>query len=188
MSDYDCRVFENRVYDELSCAICKTPMDDPVLTKCDHLFCRQCIGEWLSRNNNCPIDRRKLVLDDTHPAPRVVRNLLDQLRMRCYFSGDGCPLILPINDYTRHVDECAYNPGAELRCQMCGQLMTRKALRQHKCWLNVTRDMAEQKQSIDLLRQTNGFLLFILLMIFLYYWCPLLLNKLNIINHSKIDV
>lgn len=41
--------FVKAVEDDLQCAICQLPMRDPILTKCGHKFCRQCIVEHFKR-------------------------------------------------------------------------------------------------------------------------------------------
>lgn len=41
--------FANAVEDELLCAICQLPLEEPMLTKCGHRFCRQCLDEHFKR-------------------------------------------------------------------------------------------------------------------------------------------
>jgi len=41
--------FVNAVEDELQCAICQLPLKEPVLTKCGHRFCKQCLNEHFKR-------------------------------------------------------------------------------------------------------------------------------------------
>jgi hypothetical protein len=37
-----------------TCAICFGPLQEPVVTPCGHIFCGQCIGQWLRRSDKCP--------------------------------------------------------------------------------------------------------------------------------------
>lgn len=41
--------FVKEVEDDLQCAICQLPLRDPILTKCGHKFCRQCLAELFKR-------------------------------------------------------------------------------------------------------------------------------------------
>ena len=39
----------------ICCPICVTETNEYILTNCKHEFCEECIKEWLSSNNNCPL-------------------------------------------------------------------------------------------------------------------------------------
>ena len=41
--------FVSEVEDELQCAICRLPLKDPILTKCGHRFCRDCLDSYFAR-------------------------------------------------------------------------------------------------------------------------------------------
>ena len=49
--------FVNSVEDDLQCAICQLPLKDPMLTKCGHRFCRQCLDEHFKRYSIWPYER-----------------------------------------------------------------------------------------------------------------------------------
>ena len=49
--------FVNEVEDDLQCAICQLPLKDPMLTKCGHRFCRQCLDEHFKRYSILPYER-----------------------------------------------------------------------------------------------------------------------------------
>ena len=39
-----------------TCSIClETPNDTKVITQCQHLFCRSCLGLWMQTNKSCPV-------------------------------------------------------------------------------------------------------------------------------------
>ena len=39
----------SEVEDELQCAICRLPLKDPILTKCCHRFCGDCLDSHFAR-------------------------------------------------------------------------------------------------------------------------------------------
>jgi len=46
-----------------TCSICLCLKVYPVSTKCGHTFCKKCIFEWKARHKQCPICRKKLVVN-----------------------------------------------------------------------------------------------------------------------------
>ncbi|XP_054791098.1 uncharacterized protein LOC129296536 [Prosopis cineraria] len=39
------------------CAICQEKMHAPVLLRCKHIFCEECVSEWFERERTCPLCR-----------------------------------------------------------------------------------------------------------------------------------
>ncbi|XP_057442350.1 uncharacterized protein LOC130734070 [Lotus japonicus] len=39
------------------CAICQEKMHSPVLLRCKHIFCEECVSEWFERERTCPLCR-----------------------------------------------------------------------------------------------------------------------------------
>ncbi|KAJ0788983.1 putative transcription factor C2H2 family [Helianthus annuus] len=39
------------------CAICREKMQVPVLLRCKHIFCEDCVSEWFERERTCPLCR-----------------------------------------------------------------------------------------------------------------------------------
>lgn len=39
------------------CAICQEKMQSPVLLRCKHIFCEDCVSEWFERERTCPLCR-----------------------------------------------------------------------------------------------------------------------------------
>ena len=42
--------FLNAVEEDLQCSICYLPLKEPVLTRCGHRFCKECLGEHFRRS------------------------------------------------------------------------------------------------------------------------------------------
>lgn len=75
--------YDGTVDENLVCPICRCPFVNPVLTGCDHVFCRSCILGSLSHSSLCPIDRLPLSDDTITKAPKMVFNQLDSLKVKC---------------------------------------------------------------------------------------------------------
>lgn len=96
-------LFLNHVDDEFTCSICLNVFDDPVQVifriefiwieekkiilllfyflkdNEEHMFCRECITEWLNvSNRTCPISRNYLNSDHLKKPFRVMLNLLSK--------------------------------------------------------------------------------------------------------------
>ena len=106
--------------DELSCGICQDIFTDPVVTPCcRHTYCSLCIYQWLIGNNSCPNDRQRLSSRDMIPAPRMVINLLNKLKIKCENHSKGCEVIMSIADIDKHLLVCDKN------CDSCKSLKTK---------------------------------------------------------------
>ncbi|EKX35563.1 hypothetical protein GUITHDRAFT_155451 [Guillardia theta CCMP2712] len=60
------------------CTICHDPLSSPVRVRCGHIFCEECVHQWLQRERTCPLCRS------------IVRNARQRLRT------DGSTSILPV--------------------------------------------------------------------------------------------
>eukprot|EP00826_Nyctotherus_ovalis_P065139 TRINITY_DN956_c0_g1_i1.p1 TRINITY_DN956_c0_g1~~TRINITY_DN956_c0_g1_i1.p1 ORF type:complete len:377 (-),score=114.85 TRINITY_DN956_c0_g1_i1:132-1262(-) len=57
----------------LQCSVCCSEYVNPVLTKCGHNFCLDCIEECISRNHECPECKRRLVREELCKNIQVAR-------------------------------------------------------------------------------------------------------------------
>ncbi|KAI0035861.1 SNF2 family N-terminal domain-containing protein [Vararia minispora EC-137] len=63
-------ILAQAIEDNEECPICFDTMDNPRITVCAHRFCLACITEVINHDNKCPMDRRKIGLNDlTEPLP-----------------------------------------------------------------------------------------------------------------------
>lgn len=75
--------FSDRVDPNLICSVCREVFENPVRTPCGHVFCRQCVSEWLSfGNDNCPECRKVLKEIDVSPD-RIIASLIGNLVVHC---------------------------------------------------------------------------------------------------------
>jgi hypothetical protein len=145
---------EESISERLKCAICTMPFIEPVLTNCKikrHIFCCQCIKEWIKRNPSCPSCRDKLVVKD---LKRIIEgHLLDslnELQVKCKTCGQTglerakfdehktkfCPKVItpcpladlhcpwsgPLDQVDKHLNSCIFKPLSPLITQLKEQI------------------------------------------------------------------
>ncbi|CAF0727716.1 unnamed protein product [Adineta steineri] len=106
---------ESSVDPNLICGICHKPFKDPVCTKCDHTYGRECITHWLTNNveNFCPVClSQPLLVNDLTQASRPLRCMLDQLRVRCTLCNRTD---LQRGNFLEHLNKAC--PYATVACQ-----------------------------------------------------------------------
>ncbi|TPX17103.1 uncharacterized protein E0L32_003221 [Thyridium curvatum] len=117
--------------DNLDCPICQSPFVEPHVIKCGHVFCADCLDKTLENSQACPIDRSRIEYcfrvpggkDCALPAPLIIRNQLDDLRVKCpnKLCNHVCARAFVKHHYKR---DCPYTKGS---CPdpECDKLVTR---------------------------------------------------------------
>jgi len=89
------------------CSICLNCLKDPMLTRCGHRFCSECIHAWLKREiKSCPIDSLPLTVDGLFPDNYTKREI-DEQNVTCL--NDGCEAIIPLLEADQHFASCEFN-------------------------------------------------------------------------------
>ena len=158
---FDLDRFEGSIDSELKCAICCGVFEDPLqAADCEHIFCSKCIHEWLRTSSTCPVDRKPLDCDHLQAAPRIVRNLLNRLKIRCDFQPTGCQIWLTMEQLNTHRYQCEHNPDAPRPCpRRCGANVIGRLLEQHDCVRELRQMLSEQQLAIGELRASVSHLL-----------------------------
>ena len=93
--------------EELTCACCLLIVWEPVCCgSCETHFCNLCILEWLKGPSvSCPVCQCSF---DSHPIPRISRNLLSKLRISCIYEENGCKEPLEYISVYSHQEKCQY--------------------------------------------------------------------------------
>ena len=154
---YDPSRFDGSVDDELKCPICCFVLQDAVQAPdCEHTFCQECINEWLSRQHNCPVDRRTLTRGSLKPAPRVLRNFLAKLDIKCDFASGGCPAVVKLELLQSHTDTCDFNPYKPVICEKgCGFVLLRNQVEGHNCLSDLRELISKQETQINDLKASK---------------------------------
>ena len=102
--------FETVVSESLHCGICSCVFKDPVMCKNEHCFCRGCITKHLENYHTCPCCNQDLTVETLADAPRILRNLLSEQRIRCDHHERGCEEIVQLGNLASHVAVCGKAP------------------------------------------------------------------------------
>ncbi|KAL9954675.1 hypothetical protein ACROYT_G042241 [Oculina patagonica] len=110
-SGYD-EDFVNAVEDEILCLIYHLPQKEPVLTRCGHRFCKECLGEHFRRQGvqnqplTCPADRAGLDQErDIFPDKATERKILS-LAIKC--PSEGCGWTGELRQKQVHLASCLF--------------------------------------------------------------------------------
>lgn len=135
---YPTRLFVDKELDEAYiCGICRDVLQDPVITTCEHLFCKDCIERWLAfkllpQEKICPYDRQPITTTQLKQPPRPLLNLLQKLKLHCKF--DGCKVITNLGQILTHENICEANPNFKKACiHNCGAILSKIEIPQHNC-------------------------------------------------------
>jgi hypothetical protein len=156
---------EDSIDPNLTCSICHKPFVDPVCTPCDHTYGRTCITRWLTEDIKycCPTClKQPLLIKDFTQASRPLRNMLDQLRVRCTLCEETG---LQRGNFNDHINKVC--PKATVQCQAadikCPWKGPRNELQSHAsaCIFEPLRPVlatliAENRQLIDQVRKHDN--------------------------------
>jgi len=152
---YEVTRFEGSVDEELICPICSAVLEDPRLApECEHAFCADCIVQWLNRQQTCPVDRRSISIAELKPVPRILKNLLSRLEIRCDNELYGCSVVVKLDTLSHHLKECEHNPKKPVPCsQGCGLTVPKDEMVEHNCVRELRLLVRDQGETICKVQQ-----------------------------------
>ena len=129
---YDEERFVTTINRNFLCLICFNVLKDPVLCpKNHHCFCRGCITKHLENSQRCPTCADELTEETLTEPPRMVKDYLNESKIRCVYYDRGCEEIVQLQHLDQHEDSCGYtpvvctNPG-------CGAILNKRDLAIHE--------------------------------------------------------
>ena len=122
--------------DQFICIICSNVATNPQMcSKCEHIYCNNCITLWLKSNNYCPYkcdDKNEMKLNKLHAS---IKNVYLALKVKC--SIPGCNEVVCIRDLFKHENFCGtVKCQNSERCQQAAPLiMLDKRVCSEKCYI-----------------------------------------------------
>ena len=129
---YDEKRFVITISRNFLCLICFNVLKDPVLCRRNqHCFCRGCITKHLENFRRCPTCADELTEETLTEPPRMVKEYLNELNIRCIYHDRGCEEIAQLQHLDQHEDSCGFTP-AVCRNQGCGATLNKRDLIHHE--------------------------------------------------------
>jgi hypothetical protein len=109
---YDDSRFQKDIDENFHCSICYNVLKEPRMCRNnEHIFCLACITRNLNENSEtCPECNEDLSVDTLRRAPRLVKNYLSELKIKCDFASRGCPEFIRLEALKTHVLNCGFSP------------------------------------------------------------------------------
>jgi len=128
--------------EDCACNICTQLVEDPIVLKCEHFFCKKCIdkknkdaaaGKRTRAEKSkaeCPECKRVFnPTEDMNPPSIFMRNAMSKIKLKC--SLFGCTHVVKYDNFTAHIAECSFNPDMEVKCNHCRQLYKKQKEKEH---------------------------------------------------------
>ncbi|CEL94655.1 unnamed protein product [Vitrella brassicaformis CCMP3155] len=79
------------ISDEMRCSICSWLVWVPVITECEHIYCRSCLERWLARSRSCPTCQKMLTgascVQPLEQANRLLYRMIGKINLKCKHYG-----------------------------------------------------------------------------------------------------
>ena len=88
--DRNTNLFSNKDSDLLSdkdCEICFDEIKKEVILSCSHIFCNDCLSQWVVKNNTCPKCRvtiNYVIIDKKKLSINIFKKMWDKKEIECY--------------------------------------------------------------------------------------------------------
>ncbi len=129
---YDEERFATPVNRNFLCLICFNVLKDPVLCpRNQHCYCRGCITKHLENSQRCPTCADELTVETLTEPPRMVKDYLSELNIRCVYVNRGCQEIVQLQHLDQHEATCGFTPVICTN-QGCGATLNQHDLIHHQ--------------------------------------------------------
>ena len=101
-------LFIDPVDESLKCDLCHSVYRDPVITSCDHVYCEQCLKEWLVNRTECPKSCKQISFERDVTRLFPLQILVEKLRTHCVNFTEGCEVVTTLSEMLAHLEVCDY--------------------------------------------------------------------------------
>ena len=141
----DVRRFVGNIHEPFLCYVCLDVVDDPVVTPCDHIFCKSCF-----KGNDCPTCRTPVIT--VKAMNRILEQVYGLLPMTCL--ARNCLTRITISNYGSHDYSC---PRLTYHCRTCEcNNISAKDCLNHDCIKYLKEKMAEMQIKLEQKESRRG--------------------------------
>ena len=105
---FQLELFVDPVDESLKCDLCHTVYRDPVITSCDHVYCEECLREWLTNRKECPKSCKQISFERDVTRLLPLQILVERLRTHCVNFSEGCEVVTTLEEMLAHLEVCDY--------------------------------------------------------------------------------
>jgi Zinc finger, C3HC4 type (RING finger) len=107
-------VHPERISSQLVCPICTLILENPVITEYEHLYCENCLLDWLAVKEVCPLTSKPLRVNSIKEPGRIISNMLGELERYCCNRQLGCTWTGEQCNYAKHANSCTFRSREKL--------------------------------------------------------------------------
>ncbi|XP_051958603.1 RING finger protein 151-like [Xyrauchen texanus] len=126
---YEVELFVNTPDADLICVICRAVLRCPVRLKCNHVFCKECILQWMKRQVKCPCCRQSIDQNQMFILFKLSKSI-GRLSIRCRNEQQGCRATFLLSREYLHISNCPYE-WQLCPHEGCGERVLRKDAQAH---------------------------------------------------------
>ena len=87
-------VDQDKIVNDIICFICAKVAEDSKQAACEHIFCTECIDDWLEEgHDSCPVDKEHVSQGNLKQPHRLTLQLINNLTIHCKHFTKGCRLL-----------------------------------------------------------------------------------------------
>ncbi len=117
--------------EEFYCPLCNGILNDPVIDKCSHTFCKICFEKYYNKFKSCPISKQKLDEENLTLVP-LISKTIGKKEIKCKNINKGCNWIGKISDLKKHLYEDCKKFLIKCPFENCNLNIMRENLTDHK--------------------------------------------------------
>ena len=117
--------------DDFYCPLCKGLLNDPVIDKCSHTFCKKCFEKFYNLYHLCPITKSKLEDGNLTQVPLITKSVGKRI-IKCKNIIKGCNWIGKISDFKNHLENECLKSLIKCPFEGCNNIIMRENLNTHK--------------------------------------------------------
>ena len=112
------------------CTLCGGVYHHPVVDRCDHIFCKDCITIYFLKNTQCPFTQEK-VKDLNIISIPLIENIINKETIRCKNRNLGCLFEGKAGDYQNHLENICPKEKTQCPNEGCSVKISRESLNDH---------------------------------------------------------
>ena len=117
--------------EEYFCPLCKGILNDPIIDKCSHTFCKKCFETFYNKYHKCPISK-EILKDGIYTSVYLICKSIGKRKIKCKNCNKGCLWIGKISEMKEHILNDCQKSLIKCPFQNCNIEIIREKMNEHK--------------------------------------------------------